>query len=191
MVSMVSQPRWFRGNPNTWLAGQPAGRPGFSKKRAARITKPTRRQPFFFKNLAGRLASQPCIWLSPKPSRLRNHRNHQGIGYWILGIGYWVLGIGYWVLGIGYWVLGFVYLRHQSQGKVHLGSTNFLITCFFLKNLAGRLASQPCIWLHPSILGVLVLDIGYWILGIGYWYWILDIGIGYYVMHPCTCYCRI
>ena len=30
---------------------------------------------------------------------------------------------------------------------------------FFLKNLAGRLASQPCIWIHPSILGVY------------YWYW--------------------
>ena len=38
----------------------------------------------------------------------------------------------------------------------------------FLKDLASRLASQPCIWIHPSILGV------------SYWYWMY---FPYYMEH--------
>ena len=33
---------------------------------------------------------------------------------------------------------------------------------FFLKNLAGRLASQPCIWIHPSILELFLLVLVYY-----------------------------
>ena len=64
-----------------YMVGWPAGRPDFSKRRAAQIH--AARPPaaaLDLKNVAGRLASQPCVW--PPPSIL-------GIYYW-----YWYI-IGY------------------------------------------------------------------------------------------------
>ena len=45
-----------------WLAIRPAR---FKKKAAGQAGWMDPARPFFFKNLAGRLASQPCIWLPP------------------------------------------------------------------------------------------------------------------------------
>ena len=48
--------------PNTWLAGQPAGQ--IFQKKAVRINPADPPgSPFLLKNLAGRLASSPCIWI--------------------------------------------------------------------------------------------------------------------------------
>ena len=57
------------------MVGWPAGRPDFSKKRAAarRAGWMDPARPFFLKNLAGRLASQPCIWIHPSILGVANH----------------------------------------------------------------------------------------------------------------------
>ena len=71
------------GKPNTWLVGQPAGQIVFEEGTVRMHSAGQPDGPFFLKNVAGRLASQPCIWLPP----------------FILGLYYW-----YWYM-IGYMFL--------------------------------------------------------------------------------------
>ena len=105
----------------------------------------------------GWLASQPCMWLP-----------HPCSGYIIIGIGIrldiFLLSWGVFSLFWGGWVLSTTQASPDKSsspgwGRSPAGRLDGSGAALFLKNLAGRLASQPCIWIHPSILGVY------------YWYW--------------------
>ena len=61
----IIYPQNGSGKPNAWLAAQPAALNWKKKGRPDPSSRPAGLRPFFLKNMAGRLANQPCIWLGP------------------------------------------------------------------------------------------------------------------------------
>ena len=91
-------------DPNTWLAGQPAGQI-FQKKGLPGSIHPTRRRQLFFVEKSGRPAGQPTMYLAPPI--------HFGLYYWYLYIIRYIfpsVGCIFHIVGCIFLIMGCIFL---------------------------------------------------------------------------------
>ena len=117
------------------------------------------RAALFFEK-PGRPAGQPTMYLDPPI-----HFGGIFIGIGILWVvlpyyGWYFPYYGWYFLYYGWYYQVFLLRKHVASSPA--GRLDGSGAALFFLNLAGRLASQPCIWIHPSILGVFVLELVYY-----------------------------